>query len=261
MPHLLADVDSFVAVVFMLVAFFGWVMNLINQNKPGQPPRPGMKPKPGKKAPKDLQSDIERFLNETLKQQDPPVRQDTLSPTERVEQLERPQKGPSKRRAPPTAQRRRTQKEIWEEQTKSRERGQRPVVTPSLSRPTGTTSNLPSQTARNRPGEAFPQKGKGNQRSTPPARQKQKAAERYPSAVQNSPKSSISPATARPNLKAFSAVSPESTGEQGISATVSSAQSPAGRIARMMRNPTQVRDLIIMGEVLSRPRALTRNNR
>lgn len=267
MPHLLADVDSFIAIVFMVVAFFSWVINTINQAKSGPPQRPGQKGKPPQKAPRDHQSEIERFLNESRKQEEVLSRRDPFQPGESVEQLERPQKNSPKRRPPPAAQRRRSRQEVWEEQTKGREQGQRPAVAPTPQRPAPLSARpsleLPSQSGRNQPGKAPPRNAGTLQKNIPTAAPKQSTPGQHSSIA--SVKPSISQSTIQTHLQEhlgkFSAISPDSIGEQGISSTIKSAPSPARRIAQLMRNPRHVRDVIILGEVLSRPRVLNRNDR
>lgn len=216
---LLADIEGFFGIVFMLIAIVGWVINLVNQNA-GQdaknqqrrrPPRPQ-----GQRSPGKMQREIDQFLKQSGK----------AGGAEQLDDVEII--APPARRRPP--KRRRTREEILAEQ-----RGETIPATP---RPAG------KQPARQPSRKSTARKTFQPPKASSIAEQVEKD---LPHAIDQS---------VAEHLHQFTADSPTATGQQGILSTTLNRPSKAPVLRRLLTSRDSVRDAIILNEILSRPKSL-----
>jgi hypothetical protein len=98
MPALLADIGGIFAIVFLLISFIGWIINMINAQNPPPAPNRGPQRRPRARDRK-VQNEIEQFLQEAMGNKD--ARRDEASDDE-IEVVEvAPQKRPPPPRRPP----------------------------------------------------------------------------------------------------------------------------------------------------------------
>ena len=95
MPALLADFGGFFAVLFLLISFFGWIINMINAQNPPPAPNRGPQRRPRARDRK-VQNEIEQFLQEAMGNKGA-ARQDEV-PDDQIEVVEAT---PPRRVAPP----------------------------------------------------------------------------------------------------------------------------------------------------------------
>ncbi|WP_437223438.1 hypothetical protein SH661x_003218 [Planctomicrobium sp. SH661] len=261
-PWILADLQSVIAAVFMLIAFAGWVGNLINQSKAGAPQQrrpPQGRPAPGQKS---VQSEIDKFLNQAREVSPPnPSRDERLS-SDGVEVIERPRNAPT-RRPPPTQQRRRTQREIWEEQI-GKSAPEPPVPPaprkqPAPSRKAEAPKPAPAS-GSSRPG------GQITNRKAPttfPAETSRSVGSPKDSRISSAVSKDLAPqigTNVTAHLGSFQAISTTSFGESGIAATTAKSETPAAKLGQLIKSRHGMRDAILLSEILSKPRALRRNS-
>src|SRR5690606_36511488 len=65
MPALLADIGGVFAVIFLLISFIGWIINMINAQNPPPAPNRGPQRRPRARDRK-VQNEIEQFLQEAM---------------------------------------------------------------------------------------------------------------------------------------------------------------------------------------------------
>lgn len=274
---LLADLESFVGGLFMVVVFIGWILNLAGQNKPPAKPVNRRPPAPGGAPAKPagtIQNEIERFLEQARKANQPPGQKDERKEvpgpfqSEGVEVIQRPL-APAVRRAPPPEPRARTQREIWEEQIGKRDGNaprppqvrpeqKRPAPSPRIEpakrpRPVITPPRQPTSTSpAPRPGESIAERHIPRQVSTV-------GTDRNPNGIAQTPINDVrSQMTSNVNahLGTFSAKNHNTSGGDGISQTITRAETPAVQLAQLMRSRKGVREAILLSEIMARPRAL-----
>ncbi|WP_437185630.1 hypothetical protein SH668x_002742 [Planctomicrobium sp. SH668] len=235
-PGLLAAVESFIFSVFMVIAFAGWLINLINQSQPGAKKpnrRPNQqnqnRPKPAQKS---VQEEIERFLTQArqaAEQQRPQPQRDQF-PNQNSDGIEVVSRGPKVenggQRPSPSKQQQPKRKSVVAPNQQSKKKNQsQPVAKP-------------------------PQPQIGNRTLA--------SSERVSPLVTRQVGSEIS-SNLQPHLGSFSAVSSDSFGEKGIASTTQRAETPASRMGKMMRSKNGVREAILLSEILSKPRMLRRS--
>ena len=241
---MLADLEGFFGIVFFLIAFVGWVINLVNQNQEqNKPPRrrppnqPGQRPnQPGHRRKKDVQSEIDQFLGQSRRNSG---KQSAID-TDDVEVIAPP---PGRRPAP---RRRRTREEVWEEQA-----GVTPPQKPKPARPKPATAkskgrglaarHLESQERRTSEPAKKPKRSQTGSRLT------QQVERDLPHAVD---------ASVAAHLKPFTADSPTSTGQIGITATTSNRKSKGSILGNLLQYKAGIRNAIILNEILSPPKSM-----
>jgi hypothetical protein len=219
---LLADIGPFITGAILIISFIGWLSNIISsQQKPKAPQAPRQQPRPRDKR---VQDEIDAFLKEATgqgrqKQQRPPGRDQVFS-AEDIEVVGKPQRAAPKPKAKPA---------------------NKPAPSPAAKR---------AEPSRAAPGASMAQRhlaadtlGKDLQQHV-----RTHMAER-PAGV-----SSPSASTAS-RLGTFTAE--QSTGRKAADETLRRASTPASELLKLLRGPSGVRQAIILGEVLRRPR-LTR---
>lgn len=243
-PWLLADVPELFGAALFVMMVIGWIVNLVNQNQPGNPPR---RPQPNRPRSDQVQNEIDRFLKQARRPQNKPQ----SANVDDVEVLEEGRTRPP-RRPPPANQRRRTRKEVWEEQTgKKNKSGGRPQ-TGSPGKP-AATAKLPSA---ERPGQTLAQRHVQTSVSERSVRRDVGSlpADRTSNAISRDEiKQSVTQ-----HLGAFSAADEKSSGAVAMAGTTSRPLTPAANLRQLMRSKHGVRDAIVLSEILSKPRALRR---
>lgn len=255
---ILADADAVVGILFFLLAFVGWVVNFFNQKKPPVPPNRKNNPQRPAQDPKTVQSEIEKFLNQARQPtSEPPQGQRSASGQSEVRQQPPAQ---STRRAPPAERRSRSRKDVWDEQVGNTSSQPAPV----RQQPQPQRKPSPNQQPRRAPAPS----GRGAEAGKSPlARPSQES--RFPQSIRpegesrlgirdgQDPTRQISSQVSA-HLGTFTATSPQSIGEQARSETLSTRETPATRLAKMMKSRGSVRNAILLSEIMSKPRALRR---
>lgn len=250
-PVLLGAIEGFFALAFLVIAFIGWILNLINQNqdanqrdrKPGQG---------GGGARRDrVQQDIDDFLNQNRRQGQQggrPGGGGDFVPTQEVEVVER--RTPQGRRPP--ANRQRDRQEVWEDQVGKPAQRQ---IQPRGQSQQRTQSNRPKRQVKS----ATQAQSKAEARS----------ATQVGQSIQNRP----SPATelvgqplphgvdasVSSHLGKFRAGDPNSIGQSGLLETTADRETPASKLRELMRTRQGRRQAILLGEIMSKPRVLRRS--
>ncbi|TWT56912.1 hypothetical protein KOR42_02680 [Thalassoglobus neptunius] len=230
---ILADIESFFGVVFFLIAFVGWVVNLINQSQgkggANPPNRRGQRPKAQVK--RKTQNQIDQFLNQARNQRNDRKQ----GQTDDVEVVAEP--GQTKRRPP---KRRRSRREIWEEQTKQQQQKATPPPTKPLAQQPQSRQNTPS---RRRTSQSDISERRAQSETKKPSRKQ----ENLPHAVDQS---------VAEHLSVFSAGRSDSTGQIGLAATTRNARSQGNLIGNLLRSKDGIKNAILLNEILSPPAAL-----
>jgi len=229
-PCILADFESFVGIVFFLIAFVGWVINLVNQNqdptKQNKGPRRNQ-PQAGNRK-QDVQGEIDQFLNQSRRRKGEPNRPGN----DDIEVVS----APGQQRRPP--RRRRTRQEVWEQQT-----GQQPQP---LSQETTAPAVQP------RPGEALASR---HLASTSKKRKKsRKQLSQLNEKIQQDLPHSID-ASVSTHLHTFSANSKQATGQIALSSTTRNYKTKGNIVGGLLRSKKNIRDAIILNEILSPPKS------
>lgn len=243
-PWLLADIPELFGAALFVMMVIGWIVNLVNQNQPGNPPR---RPQTNRPRSDQVQNEIDRFLNQARRPQNKPQ-------SANVDDVELAEEGRSRppRRPPPANQRRRTRKEVWEEQTgKKNKPGGRPKPAPPAK--PAVAANLPSA---ERPGQSLAQRHV----------QTSVSGSSITRDVGHLPTDRVGGAISRNEIKqsvtqhlgAFSAADDKSSGAVAMASTTSSRATPAEALRQLMKTKHGVRDAIVLSEILSKPRALRR---
>lgn len=231
----IADIEGFFGIVFFLIAFVGWVINLVNQNQ--DPKKQGRtRPSPKARSQQSVQQEIDEFLAQSRRgpgQQHArqPQRQDQ---TDDVELIAPPQ---ARRPAP---RRRKSREEVWSEQT-----GQ----------PSKARQNAPKQTKPKRSqglAEKYLQK---SSQTSQPAENRSRKRSTLADQIEADLPHAVDAGVAE-HLKIFTAESPTSIGLQGISETTNNRRTKANILASMLRTPKGIRQAILMNEILSPPKSL-----
>jgi len=252
-PWILADADSLVGVVFMLVAFVGWVVNQFNQKKPPVPPRRRPGPMPDQKT---VQSEIEKFLSQARQNSPGKPSPESSAPVSHTEQRP-PTSDPVPRRAPSMDHPSRSQRENWNEPAGTASRQS------SAPRPTSPGRKpTPHQPPRHKSGASSsrPRSASPAARSAEP-----RPPQKLPAQAGRNPGTGGSPnllpsadSHVASLLGAFAVNSRQSSGDKGRSETLESAVTPAAELAKKMRSRQSVREAILLSEIMAKPRALRR---
>ena len=226
----LADIEGFMGIVFFLVAFVGWVINLVNQNQgKGNNQRGPRRPRPAGERKRDVQGEIDEFLTQSRRRKSTT----TTTGSDDIEVVSTPKQ----RRRPP--RRRKSRQEIWEEQTGKANQPAPP--TPKPEKP----KSRPGQTIASRHLESKTKK------KDKPKKQLSHINERVEQDLPHSVDASVSS-----HLQTFSAAAKTSTGQIGILSTTRNAQTKAGIVGKLLKSKDGIRNAIILNEILSPPRSM-----
>lgn len=231
---ILADIEGFFGIVFFLIAFVGWVINLVNQNQEQKkPPRRRPPNQAGQRRKKAVQNEIDQFLGQAR-------RNSGQRPATDVDDVEviAP---PSERRAPP--RRRRTREEVWEKQT-----GAAPSKKPKPASPSQKPKGrgLASRHLETRESQA--KKSAEKPRTPKPISSIAKNVENdLPHAVD---------ASVAAHLSKFTAESPTSAGQIGIARTTTNRRTKGSVLGKLLQSKESVRNAVILNEVLSPPKSM-----
>lgn len=227
---MLADIEGFFGIVFFLIAFVGWVINLVNQNQEQnkkQRKRPGNQA--GNRRKQNVQNEIDQFLGQSRRK--PGAGRSPA--TDDVEVIA----PPAGRRPPP--RRRKTREEVWEEQTGA----------------------SPSPSPKRKP---VPAKKEGRGLASRHLETKKKSKKEP---LKPKPISSISKqveqdlphavdASVESHLHTFTAERPNATGQLGMASTTTNQKTKGSALGKMLRSKSGVRNAIILNEILSPPKSL-----
>ena len=260
LPWILADFESVVGVIFMIVAFIGWIVNLAGQQqKQGGPPqRKAVPPRPPQ-DPKTIQSEIEKFLAQSQQPNPQTPAPGTPMNSEGVEVIERP-RNQMPRRSPPVERRQRTPAGNWEEPRG----GNRPAAAPArqvrrapppAAKPAPTKPLKKERVSLGRPTPSAQIDAETSSAALPP-HQIGVERRRIGTAVRKDLAPQIA-AGVTAHLGVFQTNPGETFREQSLSETTA-AETPAGRLAQLMRSRSSVRDAMILSEIMARPRVLQR---
>jgi hypothetical protein len=241
---ILSQIEGLFAVAFFVIAFVGWIINLINQVQGGKKPGTPAAPRPRRQQ---VQQEIDQFLKQTRR---PPGGETPANPAGQ------PVDAARQRRPPPPAQRRRSRKDVWQEQvgrpaadrlssrSPAPDRPQRPAGSQPANRPAPVGSSLSEHHLQASVSSAEVRRdlGKmpGNQLSATIARD-------LPSHLSDQ---------VVKDLGRFQASAPTSSGEQAIADTLGHRATPAESLMRLLRSRRGVRDAILVNEILSKPLGL-----
>lgn len=235
---LIADIEGFFGIVFFLIAFVGWVINIVNQNqqqnKPGQRRRPPNQAAQRRKQ--EVQHEIDKFLNRSRddRRREEPVDLDEV-------EVIAP---PPTRRAPP--RKRRTREEVWAEQTGNRPQSETPSPTQQKSRQSKRSGPKPRKGLASRHLKTSePEKPKKFQKKRP------SLAEQVEKDLPHAVDASVSS-----HMSTFTADQPQAVGQQGISRTTSDRKSEGNLIGQLLKSKQGIRNAIILNEILSPPKAM-----
>jgi len=251
-PWILADVESFMGTIIMMVAIAGWVINIVNQAKPGAPPRKPAPPRP-QQSPSTIQGEIEKFLAQT--RQNTP---DSAKPAETIRPLPPDRPGnPPARRAPVSEEGRRKPRapSSWEERSGQRASRTRSLTTqqaPTSAKQTSSPVSLPKSP---RTGHSAAKSPLSKGEESPFSQRKPGVNDRITTSVAQD----LTPhliRDARAHLGSFTGESATSLGEIGIVGTTRATQTPATNLARMLRSKRSVREAILLSEIMAKPRVL-----
>ncbi|SFI04766.1 hypothetical protein [Planctomicrobium piriforme] len=259
LPGLLAAWDGMGFMIFFVVAFFSWLINFLGQQKAGVP-KQRRPPIPGQNQRRDVvQSEIDKFLQqarELAEKSNEPQR-----PRGDIEVVELPQNRPDRqqRRPAPPAQKRRSQKEIWdnqigkrapEPQSRTAAKRQQPQPQTPPARQSGTarpSESISSRHMQTTIDQASVSRDLGRL-----------ATGRISDAVQKDLSSQVDNAVTS-HLGTFQAGLSTSAGQQAMDSTLLHKETAASRLIQLMRSRRQVRDAMIVSEVLAKPLALRRS--
>lgn len=226
-PVLLADIEGFFGIVFFLIAFVGWVINLVNQNQEAQkrlPKGPGS-PQVRSQTKSETQREIEQFLKQSQRS---PERMSEFE-VDDVEVI-----APPTRRAPP--RRRRTREEIIAEQS---------GTTPALQKP---------QRSETRPQSVNERKSLSRKKKRANLPNKVQATSKFTAMIEADLPHAVEQSVSS-HLQNFTAESPTSTGQLGISSTTRNRKSKGNLIGTLLRTKGGIRNAIILNEILSPPKS------
>lgn len=245
-PVTLGAIEGFFALAFFVIAFIGWILNLINQSQEAN--QRNRKPGQGAGGKREkVQQDIDDFLNQNRRQKNQNAGGGELVAANEVEVVERRTRPTPQGRRPP-ANRQRSRKEVWDEQTgKAAPKEQQPPKRTQTGRPKVQVKQAPQPAAKG-PGSIAAQLGQAiHDRPSPTS-----------DAVGKSLAHQVD-ASVSAHLGAFRADDPKSLGRQGMDETTADRITPAARLLGMMRTKQGIKQAIVLGEVLSKPRVLRRS--
>lgn len=218
-----ADViEALFALVFFGVAFVGWIINLINGNKPQQ--KNARQQKTAQQR-KQVQNDIEKFLNQGRGEQARPESVRPNPPQQKPDAPRRPAPPPSRKPEKPVAK-----------------QGNRPSKPPA--QPV-QKSAAESAAVFMKPGEGLAARHVGSTIGSTVERD-------LPHQVNSN---------VAAHLGTFRADDAGAIGQMGISATTSRREAPASLLREMLRSPQGVRQAVLLNEVLHRRSRLKPNPR
>jgi len=232
MPALLADFGGFFAILFLLISFIGWIINMINAQNPPPAPNRGPQRRPRARDSK-VQNEIEQFLQEAMgnKQRG---RQEEV-PADEIEVVEA---APPRRQAP-----RRKPRPVVS--------GQRPVersvIDPATSSPERSRpgTGMATRLAPAELGSGLSAHVQDHMRE----RVTQETSQHLPAAVSQ---------TVGQHLGEFAAAARDTrtaTAARPLFGAVATLSDATGLIGEL-RKPAGVRKAIVLQEILARPRAL-----
>lgn len=227
---ILADLEGFFGIVFFLIAFVGWVINLVNQSHDpkGKNQNRRSPQAPGQRK-ENVQKEIDNFLGQSRRSR--PAT--TTEMTDDVELIA----APPSRRDPP--RRRKSREQVWSEQTG---RSRHSVPAPE-----------PQPHPQQRPGEALAAHHLQSKTQDSPPRPVSHLAEQVERDLPHQVDEHVNA-----HLDRFSAASPNATGQLGILVTTDNRESRASLIGALLRSQAGVRNAIILNEILSPPKSLRR---
>lgn len=230
MPALLADFGGFFAILFLLISFIGWIINMINAQNPPPAPNRGPQRRPRARDSK-VQNEIEQFLQEAMgnKQR---ARQEEV-PADEIEVVEAapPRRQPPRRKPRPAGSGQRTVERSVVDPAASSERS-RPGT--AMAGRHLAPAELGSSVATHVQEHMRDRLAQETSQHLPAAVPQTLVAQRELAAVRDT----RTAAAARPLF--------------GAVATVSDATGLIGEL----RSPAGVRKAIVLQEILARPRAL-----
>jgi hypothetical protein len=244
----LAQIEGLFAAAFFVIAFIGWIINLINQAQ--TPKKPGNTPAPRPRR-EQVQQEIDQFLKQTRRPSNPE------RPSVEVVEADRP------RRPPPPAQRRRNRKELWQEQVgkPGEEKSALPAASQSPSPappPKRKRPSLPQPATRSEPPRPSLSERhlQANISSAEVRRDLGEMPGNHLSAqVAKDLPSQITDQVTR-DLGLFRATTPAASGEQAMAGTTGHRTTPAESLLRLLRSGRGIRDAILVNEILSKPPGL-----
>lgn len=218
---LLADIEGFFGIVFFLIAFVGWVINIVSQNKSAEQKKRDV----ARRGPvaqqrgnrNSAQSEIDQFLRQAKQQMGGVQEVDEIDDVVVI--------APPKRRNPP--QQPKSKQEIWQEQT-----GQ--AVTP--------------KPAKQRQQRATAKRRTSPQQSPP-----------TPAPVQQSPVRPVSQPGQEGSLTGSGTLTGYTMSPGTGPAAVGQAPvllNSATEIRRLLQSRGGARNAIVLGEILARPKSL-----
>ena len=263
LPVMLAQLEGVFAMIFFAIAFIGWVSRLIAENQQkGNAGRqqPGRRPNQQNKGDK-VRREIDEFLSQSRQgkrssqpQRDQRTREqgrrrdDDFLPDHEVEVVEARRRPPP--RKPTPAQKRKTRREIWEEQVGKRTgaaASTAPVSRESLiDQPKLGEARSPADAPA---GWGPPTEAEVLRRALDSLSESfgRETVEALPQAVRNSLASELGKQLAKTS---------EGSPQAGTSGMVRPRPASAKSIAQMLRSPQGVRNAILLNEILSRPKSL-----
>lgn len=253
-PWILADADSLVGIVFMIVAFVGWAVNQLNQKKPPIPPRRQPGPMPDQKT---VQSEIEKFLSQVRQNSPEKPAQESSPPASQMEQRS-PTADPIPRRAPSMDHPPHSQRESRKNEAAGNARRQAAPPRPGSPGRKPTSSQAPrrqSGTSPSRPRSVPPSAGSAG---TQPPQNLPVQAEHNPGKRGTPNRPSLADSHVASLLGAFAVNPRQASGGQGQSETLKLAGTSAVELAKKMRSRRSVQEAILLNEIMAKPRALRR---
>lgn len=228
MPALLADIGGVFAVIFLLISFIGWIINMINAQNPPPAPNRGPQRRPRARDRK-VQNEIEQFLQEAMGSKQ--AARDEVPPDE-IEVVEvAPQ-----RRAPPPRRQPRPTPQLQTRQRPAAEQASTERIRPG----SGVTKREFSPSTL---GAGVAAHVKDHMRE----RVGQQTTQHLPHAVDQ---------TVTQHLGEFLASPRDTRGGVGpVIRAGTSVPDPTGLITEL-KQPGGMRKAIVLQEILARPRAL-----
>ena len=226
-PVILADIEGFFGIVFFLIAFVGWVINLVNQNQEAQkraPKRPG-----GPQVRSQTKSETQREIEQFLQQSQRSSKRMSEFEVDDVEVI-----APPARRAPP--RRRRTREEIIAEQA---------GTPPALQKP---------QRAETRTQLVHERKSQSSKKKRATLPNKVQATSKFTAMINADLPHAVDQSVSS-HLQKFTADSPSSTGQLGMASTTLNRKSKGNLIGDLLRTKRGVQNAIILNEILSPPKS------
>jgi hypothetical protein len=240
MPALLADIGGIFAVIFLLISFIGWIINMINTQNPPPAPNRGPQRRPRARDSK-VQNEIEQFLQEAMGNKD--ARREEV-PADQIEVVE-----VAPQRRPPTPRR--------ESRPPARPMQRVSVEQPAQERPrpTGGVSSrqsMPStqftpSTLGTKPASTLGTKVSAHVKDHMRERVSQETTRHLPHAVNQNVTQHLGEVSA--------GLRDVGEGVRPVFHSLANIPDPSGLIGQL-RSPSGMRAAIVLQEILARPRAL-----